>query len=931
MDEKWASSELTGLNSTYLESLYESYLKDPTSVDPEMKAYFDKIADGHGDEEVCQGPIKEAFKNITPQVGFSTGMATSSSDTGKLIAVMDLIYAYRYVGHLKADIDPLGLLKRPNVDDLTLEYHGLSQADLNESFDIKDLNYTNAVKLKDIVSELKRIYCGHVGIEYMYMTNHVEKMWLRKQVERTSQADFSKEQKVKILDELLAADGMEKYLGMKYVGKKRFSLEGGDSLIPLLHELIEQAAQNGIEQIATGMAHRGRLNVLVNILGKSPAALLAEFDGHHDETLLAGDVKYHNGFSSDVCTASGAVHVSLAFNPSHLEIVAPVVEGSVRARQSKREFNRNSVMAIHMHGDSAFAGQGVVLETLNMSQTNAYHTGGSIHIVINNQIGFTTNRSSDVRSSTYCTDIAKMIEAPVFHVNGDDPEALVRVAKIAVDYRMKFNKDVIIDLVCYRTHGHNEADEPAATQPLMYQTIKKHPVPWVLYAEKLESEGVIKPGEAKAKLKAYQARLEIDEPVVNIDCEHKARHGEEWSPYLGVPWTIAHSTKIKKSDLIAIAKRLDEVPANFNMQRQVQKLMLDRAKMTRGEIPVNWGYAEMLAYATLLDSGTFIRFTGEDVQRGTFSHRHAVLHDQQTGEEYTPLKNATTEKDRLVMHNSLLSELAVLGYEYGFSCATPNALTIWEAQFGDFVNMAQPIIDQFISSAEEKWGRLCGLIMLLPHGYEGMGAEHSSARLERFLQLCANDNMQVCIPTTPAQIFHMIRRQMLRPYRKPLIALTPKSLLRHPLCTSTLDDLADGEFQVVIPEVDKIPTQKVKRVILCQGKVYYDLLAKRREQKIDDIAIIRLEQLYPFPYKALEFALKPYTHVTDIMWCQEEPKNQGAWYITQHEIKKALSDKQILQSSTRDASAAPAVGYPSLHIEQQEALVNQALDLRNKK
>lgn len=932
MDEEWLSSQLSGANSDYLESLYEDYLQDPQRVETTWRDYFARLTQGVNTGEALHSKIRQAFIDQAqqPRIATTATAVGGDRDASKLVAVMDLIYAYRHVGHKQAQVDPLNLLQRPVDPDLTLAHHGLSEADLDTEFSIPDFS-DKPIKLREIIARLQSIYCGHIGVEYMHITNIEERMWIRRRLEEMrDQVRFDKAKKSWILQRLVAADGLEKYLGMKYVGQKRFSLEGGDSLIPMMDELVYRAGEQGVKEIVVGMAHRGRLNVLVNVLGKSPEQLFSEFEGKHSKKLLSGDVKYHNGFSSDIQTSGGMVHLAMAFNPSHLEIVAPVVEGSVRARQHRRQdLDRKQVLPIQLHGDAAFAAQGVVMETLQMSQTRGYRTGGSVHIVINNQVGFTTSQPLDARSTFYCTDIVKMIEVPVFHINGDDPEAVVKATQLALDYRMAFKKDVVLDLVCYRRHGHNEADEPFGTQPLMYKAIKDHKVPAALYSEQLVNENSVTQAEYEEMLSAYRAALESGKPVAKIiDPALNTKFVVDWSPYMGAHWDIAHSTAIPKDKLVQIARTLEKLPDGFEMQRQVAKTYEDRAKMTAGELPANWGYAEVLAYATLVNEGQFVRVSGEDVGRGTFSHRHAVLHDQKTGEVYIPLKHVSEKQGSFKIIDSLLSEEAVLAFEYGFASSAPEGLVIWEAQFGDFVNVAQVVIDQFISSAEEKWGRMCGLAMFLPHGFEGQGAEHSSARLERFLQLCAHDNMQVCVPTTPAQIYHLIRRQVLRPFRKPLIVMTPKSLLRHPLVTSTLDELANGKFQNVITEIDAIPTDKTERVVLCSGKVYYDLLAKRRQDKIDNIAIIRLEQLYPFPVEELQAALAPYSKVNDIVWCQEEPENQGAWRMIQHEIRKILSAKQILNYAGRESFAAPAVGYPALHQEQQAALVNASLTLK---
>jgi len=761
-----------------------------------------------------------------------------------------------------------------------------------------------------------------------------EKMWIRQQLE-TSPVKVSDDSKKWLLDRLSAAESLEKYLGMKYVGQKRFSLEGGESLIPLMDKVIEKCAKYKVKEVIIGMAHRGRLNVLVNIMGKSPEDLFKEFEGSQDKHLLAGDVKYHQGFSSNAKTELGDVHLSLAFNPSHLEVANSVVVGSSRARQERRSRNFDSVLPVQMHGDSAFCGQGIVMETLALSQTRHYGTGGSLHVVINNQVGFTTNLACDVRSSLYCTDIAKMIEAPIIHVNSDDPEAVIKATELAIDYRMKFKKDVVIDLICYRRHGHNEADEPSGTQPIMYGVIKKLPSTRTLYATKLVTEKVITDIQATDILTSYRTKLDKGTCIANVTTDLLSaddNHMVNWKPYIGTTWANNTKTSVDKKWLIKIANQAFSYPENLVPQKQVAKTYADRIKMISGEVKINGGFAEILAYATLLSEGHPVRLSGEDCGRGTFSHRHAVLHNSDLSNNefrvHTPLKHINKDV-RCDIVDSTLSEYGVLGFEYGYSCSSPESLVIWEAQFGDFANTAQVVIDQFICAAEEKWGRLCGLTMLLPHGQEGMGAEHSSARVERYLQLCANDNMQVCIPTTPAQIYHLLRRQVIRPYRKPLIIMSPKSLLRHPLVHSTMDDLASGSFECIIKEIDDINPKDASRIVICSGKVYYDLLTKRREEKITDIAILRIEQLYPFPESIFADILSEYNHVNDIIWCQEEPENQGPWWMIQHEIRKVLNDKQKLKYAGRKPSSVPAVGYPSLFHKQQNELVLDALKIKS--
>jgi 2-oxoglutarate dehydrogenase E1 component len=693
---------------------------------------------------------------------------------------------------------------------------------------------------------------------------------------------------------------------------------------------VQRAGSAGTKEIVLGMAHRGRLNVLVNLLGKNPADLFDEFEGRAVYK-SSGDVKYHQGFSSNIMTAGGEVHMAMAFNPSHLEIVAPVVEGSVRARQVRRgDTDGSKVLPIIIHGDAAFAGQGVVMETFQMSQTRAYRTGGTVHIIVNNQVGFTTSRQDDARSTEYCTDVARMVQAPIFHVNADDPEAVLFVTQLALDFRNKFKKDVVIDLICYRRRGHNETDEPSSTQPTMYSVIKSHKSTRVLYAERLANEGLISKEDSDALNTTYRDALDNGEHVVkSLVKEPSVELFVDWSPYIGHKWSSFYNTSIPLKNLKGLAKKLSAVPEAFNLQRQVGKVMADRKKMAEGTLPVDWGMAESLAYASILTSGNMVRITGQDVGRGTFSHRHAVLHDQKTGDAHVPLQNISADQSLFRIYDSLLSEVAVLAFEYGFATTTPNALVVWEAQFGDFANSAQVVIDQFITSGEHKWQRLCGLTMLLPHGYEGQGPEHSSARLERFLQLCAEHNIQVCLPTTSAQVFHMLRKQVLCPMRKPLVVMSPKSLLRHKETVSTLEEMAEGSFQVVLDEIDDtIIPEKVRKIVVCSGKVYYDLLAERRKREITDIAIIRLEQLYPFPAKEYEACLLRYPNVQKIAWSQEEPKNQGAWYSSQHHFQRPIKKhfpKIVLGYAGREASAAAAAGYPALHLAQLEKFLDDAM------
>lgn len=940
MEQWWDNSFLFGGNSAYLETLYDAYLQDPNSIDDNWRNYFDKIHQ-EAPGEVSHEAIKAAFKNLVKYPQATSEPAPFSS---KQYQIYRFINAYRSYGHHAASLDPLNHLPPKNKEKLQLNYYGLTDDDLNNEFDAGNFANLGKTTLKNIADKLHQTYSYHIGFEYMHISDAKQHDWLQSRIEEKNfYQSYSKEERLQILSDLIAADRFENFLGKKYVGQKRFGLEGGDSLIVQLNHITKTAGANPIEEFVIGMPHRGRLSVLANIIGKPIKEILHEFDGMTDDELKAamkdpknqtymGDVKYHLGYSMDRKTAHGVTHMSLAFNPSHLEFVGPVAEGSVRARQRRRGENGiNQVLPILLHGDAAFAGQGVVMETLNMSQTPGFFTGGTIHIIVNNQVGFTTSNPKDARSTEYCSDIGKMMEIPIFHVNGDDPEAVVFVTQLAYDYRMTFHRDVIIDLVCYRRHGHQEVDEPSATQPLMYQIIKKHPTTAKLYADQLIGNHVTTQTEVDNMIKAYEDKLLTGNSIPEVATNSKNPLIVDWTPYLGQDLRQIVDTTFPKNELIELGKKLDHLPDDMTLQPQVNKMMEDRKKMTAGEMPLNWGYAEVLAYATLLSKGTCIRLSGEDCQRGTFAHRHAVLHDYKNGKTYIPLDHLSKDQGSIKIINSLLSELGVLGFEYGIACSDPKNLVIWEAQFGDFANGAQVIIDQFISSAEQKWDRLCGLVMLLPHGYEGMGPEHSSARLERYLQLCAQGNMQVCVPTTPAQIFHLLRRQVIRPCRKPLITLSPKSLLRHHLAVSSLEDLANGEFQLVLREADDLKAEKVKRVILCSGKVYYDLLEKRREQNIQDIAMIRIEQLYPFPLEELQALLKQYKNAKEIIWCQEEPKNQGAWYSLHHKFVACVNDKQTLSFVGRDASSSPAVGHAKLHKLQQQLLVEEALLIKSKK
>tara|TARA_B110000858_G_scaffold195960_1_gene253564 strand:- start:10773 stop:13604 length:2832 start_codon:yes stop_codon:yes gene_type:complete len=932
-----STGHLSGSNAGYVEELYENFLSDAESVPVEWKEFFQSLsaANDAAVPDVSHAAIASEFKALgkisrfAPMLNSDAGV--HSEHANKQVQVLQLISSYRVRGHQKADLDPLSLMYRESVPDLELEFHELSSIDYSTVFQTGSLYVSkDRAPLREIVDSLERIYCNSIGYEFMHIVNLEEKQWIQQRIESNDGYPvFENEVKRHLLERLSAAEGLEKHLDSKYPGTKRFGLEGGESLIPALDELVQRAGKFGVKEIVLGMAHRGRLNVLVNLLGKNPADLFDEFEGKVVYE-SSGDVKYHQGFSSNIMTAGGEVHMAMAFNPSHLEIVAPVVEGSVRARQFRRKDEEGQlVLPIIIHGDAAFAGQGVVMETFQMSQTRAYKTGGTVHIIVNNQVGFTTSRQDDARSTEYCTDVARMIQAPIFHVNADDPEAVLFVTQLALDFRYKFQKDVVIDLICYRRRGHNETDEPASTQPLMYAAIKQHKSTRVLYAERLAAENIVSIEEADAINANYRTALDTGEHVAkSLVKEPSIELFIDWSPYIGHEWSPFFNTSMPLKSLQAIAKKLAEIPKGFTLQRQVKRVMDDRGKMATGDIPVDWGFAETLAYASILTSGNKIRITGQDVGRGTFSHRHAVLFDQETGGTHIPLQSLVEDESGFLIYDSLLSEAAVLAFEYGYATTMPNALVVWEAQFGDFANSAQVVIDQFITSGENKWQRLCGLTLLLPHGYEGQGPEHSSARLERFLQLSAEHNIQVCLPTTSAQVFHMLRKQVLCPLRKPLIVMSPKSLLRHKETVSSLEEMAEGSFQVVLDETDDLDRKKVRKLVVCSGRVYYDLRAARREREIDDIAIIRLEQLYPFPQDDFEKCLLQYKNLTSAAWCQEEPMNQGAWYSSQHHLRQPIQKhfpSVYLEYVGREASAAAAAGYPALHLNQLNEFIDQAL------
>ena len=928
MGEFWESSHISGGHSAYLEHMYELYLENPDQLSSEWVVFFDNLEPkGINGNRVSHKKIVDEFKNLSRSANLSGNIPDARQSK-----VIRLIQSYRNRGHQKANLDPLGIMDRAEIEDLDLEFHGLSKEDLSDEF------YTDTLligkekaTLKEIIESLKVIYCGNIGIEYNHIMDSYERKWFQKKFEsKLGKYSFSTDDKLHIYERLNSAEGLAKYLAAKYPGMKRFGIDGAESLIPLVDAVIQNCGELGANQICFGMAHRGRLNLLVNVLGKLPSELFSAFDEDYEITgANTGDVKYHLGFSSNLETKGGEVHVSLNNNPSHLEIVDPVVLGSVRARQDRLNDNeRQKVVPVLLHGDASFSGQGVVMESLQMSQTRGFNVGGTIHIIVNNQIGFTTSNKKDSRSTDYSTDVAKIIQAPVIHVNGDDPEMVVKAAIIACKYRKEFNKDIVIDLFCYRRRGHNEADDPSATQPLMYSKIKQHPSVLTQYEDALIREGLISSDQTAAVRSDYRKSLESGLSVAkNLAKKPNEELWFDWDEYIDNKWWDETDTSITKKSITKLGKQISKTPENFNLGPQAAKIFKDRDQMTESKIDINWGYGEMLAYASLLEQGYPIRLTGQDVRRGTFSHRHACVFDKETGKGLIPLSKIAEEHNtKFDIYDSLLSEEAVLAFEYGYSATWPTGLVIWEAQFGDFANGAQVVIDQFIVSAQHKWERLSGLVMLLPHGYEGQGPEHSSARIERFLQLCASENIQVCVPSSPAQIFHLLRRQAIRKLRTPLVVISPKSLLRNPDASSKITELTSGSFQCVID--DDCQKDNVKKIILCSGKVFYDIKKQQNLSEKDDIAIIRIEQLYPFPYDDLEAILNTYPNVVEIVWCQEEPANQGAWFSHRHRIQRVLDRlKNNLEITlvSRPPAAAPAVGMMKLHLKQQEELIELAL------
>ncbi len=921
-----------GANGHYIEELYAQYIEDKNSVDEQWQDWFKALKDESGEADLNHLDIQNKIRKAAlARVENSATKNEADRYALKQVSVLQLINAYRFRGHQIANLDPLKLIDKERPVELTLQDHDLSSADLNTTFNAGSLFGVEQATLRDIIDRLEKTYCGSIGSEYMYIADTQQKRWIQKRLEPSlATPDFKLGRRRRILERIIAAENLEKYLHTRYVGQKRFSLEGGEALIPVLDRLMQQAGKKDAREIVIGMAHRGRLNVLTNLFGKMPKDLFDEFEGNVSwDKKYNYDVKYHQGFSSDINTVTGPMHIALAFNPSHLEIVNPVIEGSVRARQHRTPgLNAKKVVPILIHGDAAFAGQGVVMETLNMYSTRGYRTGGTVHIIVNNQIGFTTSHPKDNRSTFYCTEVARMVQAPIFHVNGDDPEACVYIAELAMNFRMKYQQDVVIDIICYRRYGHNEADEPAVTQPLMYAAIRNHPRIVELHAAELIKQKVVNQQQVDDMISDYRRALEQGGGVaLNVISGLKHNLQRNWHEFDSVDTTQIDktSTNVSLEKLKALGAKLLSLPQDFLLHHRVKKIMDNRQLMTSEEIDCDWGFAETLAYASLLEQGYAVRISGQDSERGTFFHRHAVVHHQDTGKVYVPLKYIKEDQPRFEVINSFLSEEAVLGFEYGYASTDPDTLVIWEAQFGDFANGAQVVIDQFISSGEVKWGRKNDLVMLLPHGYEGQGPEHSSARLERYLQLCAQNNMRVVMPTTPAQIYHLLRSQMVIKKRKPLIVMSPKSLLRHPAAVSSLAELSTGQFYPVLKEKVDIDNEKVERLIICTGKIYYKLLETRQQKYSLTTAIIRLEQLYPIPIKELSEQFKLYPNVEVLAWCQDEPQNQGAW-LTIHSALYQLAKGIPLIYAGREASASPAVGYMGFHQEQELQLVTDAFE-----
>ena len=897
------------LSKDYIDSQYKQWKSDPNAVSRDWRFFF------------------EGFE----MAGAMDRKAETVSDEKQVLKqshVDALIRRYREIGHLLACLDPLTACPTDHPL-LNLSAFDLTLKDLDALFYTKDLVENKRVSLKDIIQTLKETYCRSIGVEFMHLQDPEERKWLQKRMEPVqNKPDLKPDDKLRIMEKLYRATLFEQFLHKKYLGQTRFSLEGAEVVIPMLDVFTDRAASHGCREIILGMAHRGRLNIQTNVLNKSYEEIFSEFESCHDpeETFGAGDVKYHNGYMADVVTHKGVpLRFYLANNPSHLESVSPVVQGFVRARQDiLRDDARNLVLPLLIHGDAAFAGQGVVTETLNMSQLTGYKTGGTIHLVINNQIGYTT-LPENARSTRYATDVAKMLMIPIFHVHGEDPEAVVHVVRLAVDYRETFNKDVVIDIICFRKYGHNEGDEPYFTQPQMYERIRRRPSLNTVYAQKLIEQGLTRKEDVDVLEQNINRELEdaLEAVRASVCVFPQSRFYENWKDFHGNYTHDPLKTGVPKKKLLALARRLNVFPTDFSPNKKLVRLMNKRLVSVEKGNHIDWANAEALAFASLLTEGHPVRLSGQDSGRGTFSQRHSILLDTKTGKEYTPLNALDKAQAPFFVYNSLLSEAGVLGFEYGYSMTQPQGLVIWEAQFGDFANNAQSVIDLYLASGQSKWQRLSGLVLLLPHGWEGLGPEHSSARLERFLQLCAQENIQVCNLTTPAQYFHLLRRQAKAKFRKPLIIMAPKSLLRHPLAVSDLKDITSGEFREVLEDPD--PLKSVRRILFCSGKIYYELLQKRREIKKTDIAIVRMEQFYPFPENQFKTVIRRYKQVRQFIWVQEEPKNMGAWFFIRSRLENIIG--KPVEYVGRNAAASPATGFPNIYRKEQTAVTEQALEM----
>ena len=950
-------SPFYGANAAYIESMYEDWIQNNGEIDPQWQEIFSKIAarqpaststngSGSGNGAAADGvaevasditrePIHSLIQKDFYRIGNSALGLVKSSSPSLQLGAMKLIEAYRSFGHTDARTNPLVEVgyyaNKPEVLEYT--FYGIDGGQLDNHVDVSSIfEGTRECTVRQLIGDLRKIYCGTIGIEYRHIESAEERQWWRQHFE-SYQGDFSTtpQMRERILKKLIAAEGLEQYLHSNYVGQKRFSVEGSESIIVMLDQVIQRLPSHKAHSMVIGMAHRGRLNVLINTMGKTPSLLIDEFEGRYTDQAINGDVKYHLGYSADIRVNDFPIHLALAFNPSHLEIASPVVVGSCYGRHvyySKDTPDDNSsIVPVIIHGDASFSGQGVVMETLNMSQTRSYGVGGTIHFIINNQIGFTTSDPRDTRSTRYCSDPAKFINAPILHVNGNDPEACVIATKMALDYRMRFKRDVVVDMVCYRRQGHNEADEPSITQPVMYQKINQLATCKTMFAKHCVDLGEFTADQIKQMEASYYDGIRAGQVTVDyLDSKPNVKRTVSWSAHLEADIGEQVETGLSAERIKKLGRVLFSIQDNFVFHPRIEKLMQDRLRMASGALAADWGFAELLAHASLLEEGYTVRLSGQDCGRGTFSHRHVTIFDQVSGKAWTPMKSLAQHRRQYEVVDSLLSEEAVLAFEYGYSSFNPQALIIWEAQFGDFANGAQVVIDQFISSGEQKWGRLSGLVMLLPHGYEGQGPEHSSARLERFLQLCAQGNLQVCNPTSSAQVFHLLRRQMLRKARKPLVVMSPKSLLRHKDASSTIDEFISGEFSTVISRRFAKRDKNVTRVVMCSGKIYYALMAEVQKRDLQHIALVRLEQLYPFPLVELRKVLGAYSNCQEFIWCQEEPRNQGAWYLTLHHLRNSLKSKSdCLGYAGRPHLSSPAVGLMSIHLEQQKDLIDQAL------